>query len=597
MKVILAAFIILIIMIEKIKGSSFKSTPKLYGFRCDHSGHHSYSPSSDPTTCSSKLPEFTTSVQGTGSLLYDNSQSTLNAVICERTTVSTFKYCSFMRYTYLRDDVPQNMFPEATGLSISACRDLVEGKTVVVDSMPITFGIEDTITARLDHHLAADGWCTPYKTNFQEVVTTISRRPMTLNISFDSVSGQPILTSLGGLGLTDIGKGSGMLNSIWPVIWDDSQLPAHRFSSVYEGNVSIYSSIANETVIAIASRAAAFQLEQEIALQNLKVYQTSLPGLYWTEKLVSQDLPFNINYHIDLLDLTLAGEGFIKTSLAEGLGSMQRSTLVEICALREEILRNLRMQLSSPPHSHSGLILKEKGIKLMMAGEAIVSTPCSQVGVFIRPELNCFNKIPISVPSLNLSLFLSPDSREIVDYASSVPCTDAYLPNLDINGTLVRFSPDLEYVETGQFPLISSYTHFEFKTDLRSHLYPIDYLKGTRVPDPYPMVEEKIRLSLLNKVKTDYGQQHYDIEHNNKAFVFGSSIGVGSVIGLIGLISVIAYCVRRYFRSRRSRQSSNPNQVKVIFNQQLIESSSSPLSNKEKENNDDDYNLDWRSIP
>nr|QYV43059.1 MAG: glycoprotein [Mononegavirales sp.] len=546
-------------------------TYSLTGFDCTKPLHHRYTPAIDPLPCPTRIGTHNSPTNTSGTLLFDNAAVKLQAAICEITLTTRHMYCSFYRWSDVRTDIEQVLAPKAEFFPLQACSDLISSRRSTFRGKTIELGLDSTTSVRMDNHVAPDGWCTPYSSAYKEITATVSVKPITLRLAFDSATDDVLLRTVTNMPVHQTSGSSGVLSNLWPIVWEEADLPQSRFSVLYQGSASETFTQKNESMIIISSRATALQLVQPITAHNLQMFSTSVPSLFWTYQLLG---PPNGSYayqHLDLMDLALTSDGFMKVSIAEAFRRSQLSTLTGICELREEVLQNLRMHLSSPPYSHSGMILPDRNIKLMMAGESIVSTPCTRRSVFINKTAKCYSKIPVSIVGMSQRLFLTPQSREIVDFASEIPCSDAYLPVLDINGTLVRFSPDLEYMSQDPYILSKDYSPSEFHVDLRAHLYPESVLASLSKPEPYTTIEEKARLTLLKGVAQGYGQTHYSGQEGNDSMHPLTPVGI-SVGSTIGLLLIVAATVGIVWVCRKKGGCGSPNpSVNLTISQNVQE--------------------------
>lgn len=141
------------------------------------------------------------------------------------------------------------------------------------------------------------------------------------------------------------------------------------------------------------------------------------------------------------------------------------------------------------------------------------------------------------------TFFLAPGTREIVDHAAQIPCDDAFVPLLDLNGTFVKFTPRYQVVHVNSYLLGHTRLNLSQSLSFQQHLYDPRDLKPLRRPESYMTVEEKIRLSLLHQASAKYGQHHFDSPYVDTTTHLWHASSLAGCFALLLTIGVILGCV------------------------------------------------------
>lgn len=137
---------------------------------------------------------------------------------------------------------------------------------------------------------------------------------------------------------------------------------------------------------------------------------------------------------------------YVERLIKNQITLLYRNIMKNRCKLEKKILQNTLSIAATRPDQLAYRYMKNPGYMAVVAGEVLYIAQCLPVIVKIRPVEKCYNELPITWG--NQSLFLTPLTHVITNYATEVPCNTPFKQYYKVEKQWLKLMPTPTVVKT-----------------------------------------------------------------------------------------------------------------------------------------------------
>ncbi|CAD6243041.1 GSCOCG00012645001-RA-CDS [Cotesia congregata] len=217
------------------------------------------------------------------------------------------------------------------------------------------------------------------------------------------------------------------------------------YSILYRGYATKLIST-KETVYSLSVRDTSFSLSTTGVETScgLPIIRTEHPKLYIVESKNLGLLEKNniVETDVDNLDIFVYVNAkfiYVERYLRSQTQSLYVDVIRKRCKLEKEMLKNTLSIASTQPDEFAYRYMEGPGYMAVVAGEVVHIVQCVPVEVKIQHKETCYNRIPVQRG--NQSLYLTPRTHVITNYATELPCNSPLLQYYKLGQTWYKFMP------------------------------------------------------------------------------------------------------------------------------------------------------------
>ncbi|XP_066589317.1 uncharacterized protein [Prorops nasuta] len=237
-------------------------------------------------------------------------------------------------------------------------------------------------------------------------------------------------------------------NTYWEV--KQTNCNSKSFSILYEGPANkTIDKEKKETVFSVASDSVSFALASRGSekICGYPITKTEHPKLFIIDGSTEHHFFHDLEYDPKNLDIFVYLNSkliFLERHMRHQIINLYNEVAVKHCELSNQLLRTELSTQAIRPADFAYSFMKKKGYMSYRAGETVHISKCLPVEVTVRETKECYQELPVSRG--NISLFMTPVTRILVNTANKIQCNKIVAPMYYVNDQWIKLSPEIHRV-------------------------------------------------------------------------------------------------------------------------------------------------------